>query len=258
MRRGVRTAALVFALVWASPTGAEPPHSALQLYAAGQYLAAAEVADDHAEADNLAFAARALLTACITAADDESADALMERAEGLARMALELDPESVDARLQLALVYGMRSQRVSIAEAFARNYAPRGRRLIEEALARAPDDARALALLGAWHLEVLRRGGRAGAFAYGARFTEGAAAFERAMQISPDDPLIPLHFAMALIEIDAAANAARALALLNRVTSLAPRDAFEAYAQLAAEELTHTLTHNGPMAAARLARATRM
>ena len=111
-----------------------------------------------------------------------------DRGAGAARAALALNPDSVDARLQLAVVYGMRGRRASLAEAFARNYAPRGRRLIDEALALAPDSAEAEAVLGAWHLEIIRRSGRVGALAYGARVEQGIAAFERALQL-PDLPL---------------------------------------------------------------------
>jgi tetratricopeptide (TPR) repeat protein len=251
-------AALLVAALWVLPADAEPPSGALRLYAAGNYLAAADAANDRTSSESLAFAARALLTACVAADPDAPIGALLDRAERYARQALALDPGSVDARLQLALVYGMRGQRASLPGAFARNYAPRGRRLIDQALALAPGDARAYALLGAWHLEILRRGGGAGALVYGADFDEGAAAFERAMHLAPDDPLAPLHYALALIHLDATANAEHAAALLAIATALPPRDAFESHAQQIGAALAETLAQQGPRAAERAARSVRL
>lgn len=252
-------AMLAAATLWAGGAVAEAPAGeASRLYATGEYMAAADAASNHDTSANLAFAARALLTLCVTTEDTGDVATLLDRAERLARAALNRDPESVDARLQLALVYGMRSQRASIAEAFARNYAPRGRRLIEQALARAPDDARAYALLGAWHLEVLRRGGHAGAFAYGARFADGVAAFEHAMRLAPDDPTIPLHYAVALTQLDAEAHSARVQTLLQTARTLAPRDALETFAIDAARTLSTALSEGGPASAARAARDIRL
>lgn len=246
--------ALVLTLGAAGPLAAEPPGAAVRLYAAGQYLAAADAADDNIESpDNLAFAARALLAACIIGADRDQTGRLLDRAERLARNALALDPGAIEARLQLALVYGMRGRRASLAEALARNYAPRGRRLIEEVRALSPEDARAYALLGAWHLEVLRRGGRAGAFAYGARFADGRAAFERALALAPADPMIPLHYAIALIELGEPAYAARAAELLELTATLPARDAFEEHARQVAGALALALAQQGPHAASALA-----
>ncbi|MEQ1707708.1 MAG: hypothetical protein ABL864_05190 [Terricaulis sp.] len=244
---------LVLTLALARPLAAEPPSAAVRLYAAGQYLAAADNAANDDSPDNLAFAARALLAACITGADRDQTERLLDRAERFARNALTLDPGAIDARLQLALVYGMRGRRASLPEALARNYAPRGRRLIEEARALSPEDARAYALLGAWHLEVLRRGGRAGAFAYGARFSDGQAAFERALTLAPTDPMIPLHYAIALIELDEPAHAARAAELLELTATLPARDAFEEHAQQVAAAVARVLAQQGPRAASTLA-----
>ncbi len=247
MRMGA-TFALV--LILAGPLAAEPPDAA-RLYASGQYLAAADAADDaRASADTFAFAAHALLAACLIGGAPEQTEDLLERAERRAREAIALDSGAVEARLQLALVYGISGRRASVAEAIARNYAPRGRRLIEQALALSPEHARAHALLGAWHLEVLRRGGSAGALAYGARFAEGVAASERALELAPDDPMIPLHYSIALLELDARVNSARAAELLALNVALAPRDAFERRGQRIGADLALILAEQGPRAAA--------
>jgi hypothetical protein len=244
MQRSWVFPALAAALIWSPMARAQPTGAAVQLYAAGDFVAAADAADTWRSADNLTFAARALLAACATASAPSSIDSLLSRAEVRARGALALDPNSIDARLQLALVYGMQSRRAPIATAFAAAYAPRGRRLIEQALALDPDDAHAHAMLGAWHLEVLRRGGLAGAVTYGARLSEGLAEFERARVLAPEDPLIALHYAVALIDLNPVTYAPRAQSLLHVVSTIHPRDALESMAQHDAARLADALSES--------------
>src|SRR5262249_47607504 len=109
---------------------AEPPGAALRLYVAGDFLAAASAAQAQPSSSSQAFAARALMAACLSADDRSQTDALLDRAESAARQALRLDPQSVEARLQMALALGVRARQANIAEAIAHNYAPRGHRLI--------------------------------------------------------------------------------------------------------------------------------
>lgn len=255
MRRLLALSVLLAAALWPARADPEPLGAALRLYAAGDFIAAAEAASAQQTASSLAFAANALVAACAAAETPTEIDGLLRRAEGTAREALALDHNSVDARLQLALVYGLEGRRASLAHAFAAGYAPRGRRLIEDALAVAPDNARAHALLGAWHLEIIHRGGAAGALAYGARMSRGLEEFERARALDPNDPLISLHYAVALLEVAPSSRATRAAELLDAVSAAAPRDAIEALAQRTARRLRAALA-SGPNAARNAARDT--
>lgn len=239
------------ALIW--PCAAEPPRAAVRSYVAGNFLAAAEIAERGRSSESLAFAARALMAQCLSAPDRAAMAPLAERAEAAARDALALDPDSVDARLQLALALGVRGRLAPLREAVAHRYAPRGRDLIEEALDRAPNEPWAHALLGGWHLEILRRGGRAGAVAYGARLNTGIAEFERARTLAPADPIILLHYAVALIQLDAERHAARITRLLEAADSMRADDAFEAHALRQARMLSVALAEGGPTAAAHAA-----
>ena len=252
MRRAFVFIALLTCLAGA-PALAEPPNAALRLYAAGEFVAAADLAETQPSAASSAFASRALVAACASASSPAMIDTLLARAETSARQALALDRRSVDARLQLALVYGMESRRASLARAFASRYAARGKRLIDDALALDPNDAHAHAMLGAWHLEVLRRGGTAGAIVYGARTSVGIAEFERARALAPADVLIQLHYAIALLALDPVAHAARARALIASVSDAHPTDALEALAEQTAERL-HAALAQSPQAAQRVAR----
>lgn len=247
--------AFVALALTAQPAAAEPPGAAVQLYAQGQFLAAADRAESqNSSSSSLAFAARALMAACITDPDARTLDAWLDRAETAARSALELDQSSVEARLQMALVLGVRGRRAGVAEAVSRNYAPRGRRLIERAIALEPNNAWAHAMMGGWHLEVLRRGGRTGARLYGARLATGLAEFERARDLAPNDTMIAVQYAIALIELDPQTYGDRARALLAETESARPRDAFEAHTLSAARRVAVAYDERGPQAARTTAR----
>ncbi|MDX2237686.1 MAG: hypothetical protein NW203_08985 [Hyphomonadaceae bacterium] len=243
---------ILFACAPIAASEAQPPREAVQMYSAGDFVGAANAAGT-ADAVSLAFAARSLLAACVAANDPAALDALLRRAEASASAALALEPASVEARLQLALAYGIRGKRASLSEAFRHRYAARGRNLINEAISLAPSDPRAHALLGAWHFEVIRRGGRAGAIMYGARIGAGSAAFERAMRLAPDDPLIALHYGLALIQNDPR-NAPRAAELLRAAAEAPARDALDRMARNEARRIGNLLAEAGPRAAAEAAR----
>ena len=249
------SAAVILLALSVQTAVAEPPGAAVRLYAQGQFLAAAERAEaQETSPTSLAFAARALMAACITDPDATSLDSWLDRAEAAARNALALDESSVEARLQWALVLGVRGRRAGIAEAVSRNFAPRGRRLIERAIALEPDNAWAHALMGGWHLEVLRRGGRSGARLYGARLATGLAEFERARDLAPQDAMIAVQYAIALIELDPEIYGDRARALLGDAVEARGRDAFEAHTLSEARNVARAYDANGPQAARRAAR----
>ncbi|GAM98321.1 putative tetratricopeptide repeat family protein [alpha proteobacterium U9-1i] len=254
-RSDILKPALIALALWAQPASAEPPGAAVRLYTQGQFLAAAERAEAQTSPSSLAFAARALMAACITEPDAANLNAWLNRAERAAREALQLDTNSVEARLQWALVLGVRGRRAGLTEAVSRNYAPRGRRLIEQAIALEPNNAWAHALMGGWHLEVLRRGGRTGARLYGARLTTGLAEFERARDLAPDDAMIMVQYAIALIELDANLYGDRARALLAEAENAPARDAFEAHTLSAARDVASAYDAHGGRAAQAAARA---
>jgi hypothetical protein len=256
MGKALFIAALLTVAISAAPARAEPTAEALRLYSVGEFMAAANLAAAQNSPSDLVFVSRALLASCAISQAPQDVDATLARAAESAQLALSLDPSSVAARLNLALAYGMMGKRAALHVALSRDYAGRGRRLIDEALARAPNNAEAHALLGAWHFEVLRRGGGLGALAYGARLASGMAEFRRAQSLAPDDPFIPLQFALALLQRDTRVNAVLAAKLLTDSLSKPARDALEAAAQTTARRLQGALANGGFDAAHRLARAT--
>ncbi|MEQ1617682.1 MAG: hypothetical protein ABL883_04985 [Terricaulis sp.] len=253
LRATLRAGLLTLALA-SAPAHADPPGAAANLFADGRYIAAAELAQRQTNsAEALAFSARALIAACITHSGCDDLAATLERAERGARQALLLDPRSVDARLQLAAISGIRGRRAPLTQAFASGYAPRGKRLIDEALRMAPDNSEALALLGVWHLEVLRRGGGLGAMIYGANLSQGLVAFDRARLLAPDNPTIALHYAIALLLLDAPRYRARAAQMLAAIQTMRPGDALGRHSRELARRIEQSLETQGPRAAASMA-----
>ncbi len=254
MRSQALTALIASLTLLVAPAAAEPSPAAQHSYESGDYLSAASSAEAEGSPAALVFAARSLMAACMTTPHRRDVGAWLDRAERASEAALRLDPNSVEARLQLAFTLGAKGRRASLAQAIAYNYAPRGRHLIQEAIARAPDDAEAHALLGAWHLEVLRRGGATGARFYGARLDTGIAEFERALALAPDDELIPIQYGIALLQLDPTRYRDRVLSLLA-VPQDAAADAFEAHAFAQARHISDVLSSQGASAAQAAARA---
>lgn len=218
-------------------------------YVSGAYEDAARNGEAAASVEGYALAAKALLARRLVS---ETADVDLSRIMRDAERALELDPNAVDARLSLATAYGIKSRRLSVSEALRKGYGQKGKQLIDEALALDPDNARGLALLGGWHLEVLRRVGPVGASFVGVKLDRGLAAFDRAMALAPDNPAIPLHCAIALLALDADKHGGRAKELLALAASRKPADAFEASATEEARRLGALAATQGSSAAARL------
>jgi hypothetical protein len=251
----MRAIVVAFLFFAAAHNDAVAQHTARSAYQSGQFLLAADTAERTQDPCERALAARALLAEAATTDNPARIDALVNRAINNAKAALHSDPESVEARLQLALAYGFRGRRLSVMEAMREGLAHRGKRLLIEAQARAPHEAWTYALIGGWHFEVLRRGGRTGAAMFGADLGAGAAAFENARALSPHDPVIAYQYAVALLELDPKRHTAQARALLLTASNLPARDAFEARMVQEARRVVAVLDSSGPHAAAAAAAA---
>jgi hypothetical protein len=245
--------ALAALVLCAAPMAvAEAPGSPNAAYAAGFYLAAADAALARGGAADLSLATRALLAECVRVGRGAQQMQLIDKAMATARAALAANPQSVDARMQLAMAIGLKGRRISAVEAMRAGYAKEGRKLVEEALASAPEEAWAHALMGGWHMEVIRRAGPM-ARAMGASESKGVAAFERARTLAPKDAAIAMHFAVGLLGVNAKKYAAQADALFAAAEAAPPGDAFQTQMRAEAIKLRAVLKKDGPEAANRAA-----
>jgi hypothetical protein len=197
-------------------------------YREGAWELAAYEAQNLETADGYAFAAGALLAKLMVDVDTEDREALAERAIDLAEYALRLDEDNLEARLRLAGALGFRGRYMSGWRAYLTRLPQRGRTLLEEVVARQPDNAWALGMLGAWHLEVARRGGSRGLNALDASVEAGMGYYSQAIAIDPDSPAPRYFEALGLAALDEPAYQSRIRELVESARALEPRDAFDA------------------------------
>ena len=208
MKAATCAAVLLMGGAWA-----ETPQQALLQYASGEFLEAASMAEQRAGADELAFAARAVLAEIMTQ-EGEPDPALVERATRNAEAALRIDPRHVEARLQLAIALSLRTRAMAPLEVWRTGLGEQGRDLALGVLTDDPGNVYANGFLAVWHVEARRRAGAVGAGVIGASLQEARRRYQAAAKAAPNDPGVHWQYGRALIALDArrfAGEAARAL-----------------------------------------------
>jgi hypothetical protein len=206
-------------------------------YERGDMAGAASLARAAASAEGFALAAKATLVQATYLSPAEEKQALLELAIADAEAALALDPEQVDAHLQLAIALGQMADLDNPISAHVNGYAEEGKALLDRALALDPDNAWARALLGMWHLSIVQRAGEALAEGlYGASRADGVELCSAALAGAQ---ALPLQYgcALTLVEVDPDQFEDAAETTLARVKDSAPQDAADGLVQAAAAKL---------------------
>jgi len=153
--------------------------NALSYYESGQYHQAIELGESELEengvarAESLVFAARSRLALIdLGRSKNHKTDAKAAMAD--AEKAMALDPNNAEAHLMKVAALGILARGMSKMKSFRKGIAGKSRKHIETALELDPQSAWARAMLGMWHLETIRRGGKCGARVTGANADEGA------------------------------------------------------------------------------------
>ena len=223
---------------------AEPSPPGLgAMFASGEYLAAAQLAEAASSADDLAFAARSLLAQCMTG-DREPDSGMVERAAADARRALALDPMHEEGRLQLAIAISLKSRSMSLMDAWYAGYGEEGRKLAEEVLAQDPGNFYAHGFLAVWNIEVRRRGGVLGASLLGASVEAGRKHYAIAAHLAPGDAGVHWQFARALTALDAVRYGDEAAAILDRAVATSSPDHVQMVMKTRAAQLAEALKQN--------------
>ena len=223
-------------LVLAGTAGAQSIEQARCAQAEGRFLEAAGLAQVADTSEGYALAANAVaIYGHYLAADDEKMG-LFERAEELARRAIQRDPGNPEAHLQLAHALGRRAQLSGALKALNEGYATKVREIVEEALRLDPDRATAHLILGAWHAEAVSSGGFLAGMLYGANGKDAVAHFERALELAPQDMSVLFDYALGLLNLDADDRHGKARDLLQRMIDMAPQDAYQQIIQRVAVE----------------------
>ena len=235
------SAAAAAVLAHVLPASAHPTSIELAAkFARGEYMAAASEAETAAGADDLAFAARALLAFCMTGEQEPDA-AIIDRASRDAEAALTLEPDHGEGRLQLAIALSLKSRPMDAMTAWSAGYGEKGRKLAEDVLAADPTNFYAHGFLAVWNIEVEQRGGGFGAWVMGASLDKARSHYAIAIQLAPDDVGIHWQYARALVALGAKAHATEAMQALTRAMSAVAQDHVEQVMQARAIRLVEAL-----------------
>lgn len=224
-----------------SPASAHPTSIELAAkFARGEYMDAAREAEAAAGADDLAFAARALLAYCMTRQEQPDA-AIVERAWKDAEAALKIEPGHEEGQLQLAIALSLKSRGMDVMAAWNAGYGEKGRKLAEAVLKADPSNYYAYGFLAVWNIEVERRGGGFGAWVMGASLDKARTNYQAAIRLAPDDVGIHWQYARALAALDAKTHASEIAQALDRALAASASDHVEQVMQTRAAELADVL-----------------
>lgn len=232
----MRRVLLLILGLFAAPAHADM-EAARQAYAEGRWQEAAEEAQLEGDAEGYAFAAGALVAQLMVEFDHPDREGLLERAERFAQQAYREDRHDAEARLRLAAAIGYKGRFVGGWRAYLTRMPQRGRQLIESVVEEDPNNAWALGMLGAWHLEVARRGGERGMQVLDASIDAGVGLYSQAITLDPENPAPRYFLALALIALGDHDRYPMAYQQLQIAMATEPRDAFEAGIQEEAEAL---------------------
>lgn len=159
--------------------------------------------------------------------------------------ALKKDPNNMRARLQYALAYGLMTRSSGALKAWRKKYPVKSRDIILALKTDVPDNPRVEALLGAWHLGVVRKAGEKNAQKwYQANVAAGQAAYERALEVSPNDILILSQYAVSLLVVAPATHKAQVSDLLKTAITIEPVMAIDRLVQARMMSILEALSEN--------------
>jgi cytochrome c-type biogenesis protein CcmH/NrfG len=189
----------------------------------GLYSEARETALATQTVDGLNIAAEAMAAEIMLMRVDDAKDHAKDAIK-LTETALARDPDNIEARFLRALHTGFRTRSSSAFAILMKGLIGDTRDAIDEFATIAPDDARADALRGAWHLGIVRAAGEG---RFDASLEAGMAHYDRAVAAFPDDIVIMGNYAFSLIVMDDPALLPRAAELLDQIEAEAPDNATE-------------------------------
>lgn len=212
--------ALLMTLLVAPAFAADPARDLLH---DGQYEDARAVALAADTVDGLNAAAEVMAAEIMLMRVDDAKDHAKDAIK-LAERALKRDPGNVEALFMRALHTGFRTRSSSAFAIVMKGLIGDTYEAIEAFEAAAPNDPRADALYGAWHLGIVRG---AGDGKFGASLDAGLAHYDHAIAAMPSDIVVMGNYAFSLIVMDDPSLLPRATTLLQQIEVTAPAGATE-------------------------------
>lgn len=230
--------ALLLALLLLAPARAHAATSdeAHALYARGDYEQAARAGEASHSAAGLATAARAVLADEVLR--DQPCLSCLQRAEGLARQAIAIDPHHAFGQVWLAVALGYQARIIGAVKARLADTPAQSKAALDQAVKDEPGNAFAVSALGGWHIEIVRGGGSfLAGLAYGARESQALALFDRAGRLAPDNVAVHYQIGLSLAGFQPDKYRARIASELKTAAASPPRTAYEKKIQERAAEL---------------------
>ena len=203
----------------------------------GNFDAAASAAPQLNTHEAKLIAAEALNAKVLLGIAEDDKDAA-KAALALSESVLTDDPSNIEAQFQYALADGFMTRATSPFKAWRKKLPQKTRAIIDSYITQSPQDGRAFALLGAWHMGILRKTGeKNGEKWFGATLAEGESAYKTALELRADDIIINANYALSLTELDFAAHGPTARARLTNVMAKEPNNAVEREVQQRVQEI---------------------
>ncbi|MEL7231673.1 MAG: hypothetical protein AAGJ85_04105 [Pseudomonadota bacterium] len=209
-------------LLMTSPALGGSVEQARSLFHKGNYEAA-QITAMALDSQDAQLLAAEIKGARIMLMDVEDAKDTAKAALKIVEDILDEDPDNTEALFLQAMHQGFRTRSSSAFSIIMGGMIGDTKDDIEAFAAAAPGDPRADALLGAWHLGIVRA---AGDGRFGASLTEGIAAYDRAVAAMPEDIPTLANYAFSLIVMEEPELIPRAKELLVQLETIKPTDAF--------------------------------
>ena len=210
----------------ALPARGHDIETAIKLMADGKFYEAAEMAAAIGDAQGLTLAARSLAIYGYEIAAKSEKQELFVRAIVYAEKAVELDPNSSEASLEVSHTLGRYAQTVGVAEALTGGFAEKTRAAMDRAIQLDPENFRAHLSIDSWNAEIVAAAGFMAKFLYGATEEGSLLAYQKALSLSPQSGLVHFEYAVGLMRLGDE-NIDLATKHLEKALALLPRDAYE-------------------------------
>lgn len=209
---------------------AQSLEAARMAYDAGDFLEAADMAAGLNTADGYALAANSLAVYGFhIAAPGQEREDIFARATDYGLEAVRLEPQNVQAHLQLAHAMGRYAQVVGVVEVLGNRYVTRVRDAVETAAELDPESAMAHLGIAAWHAEALGKAGIIARLLFGASSARALEHIDLALEYGPELKVVQLETGYSLLLLSERRYGDRALRLLRAARELPIGNAWDEF-----------------------------
>ena len=209
----------------------------------GNFLESADLAAalDTSEGHALAAESLAIYGYHIAVPGQERED-IFDRATNHGMEAVRLDPQNVQAHLQLAHAMGRYAQVVGVIEVLGNRYVTRVRDALETAAELDPESAMAHLGIASWHSEALDKAGIISRLLFGASNARALEHIDLALEHGSDMKVVQLETGYALLLLSERRYGGRALQLFRNARELPIGNAWEGFLHERALEMLAELS----------------